>query len=221
MFPLAAQLVCRSGALTLAVAIAACSRSEPPRMLDPDMIRIPGAARMRTDVVGDGKFASTATFVLVDAENTAGVGAHVTLGGELTDPAGAAVGELKRQSLWIPARQTRTFALVDSQRVARPSASAARIKIGGAVIAEPPRAQITDLHSFDDHGKVVVQAYLVNTADRPGNIMVIGAFHDAGGQPMTRPFQMVELGAKDRRVVQFVGPPGSTRGTMFVGDAVY
>ena len=200
----------------------ACGHSKPARNLDLDAIRISGDARMRTDIVGDGKFASTATFVLVDAENTAADGAYITLGGELTDPAGGKVGELKSQSLWVPAHEARTFGLVDSERAARPSATAARIKVRGALVPdEPPRAYIADLHSFDDRGKIVVAAYLVNTADRPGQMMVIGSFHDAHDQPMTRPFQMIELAANDRRVVQFVGPEGSTRGTIFVGDVIY
>jgi hypothetical protein len=208
--------------LVLATALGACARSKPARHLDLDAIRLTGDARMRTDTVGDGKFASTATFVLVDAENTAGVGAYVTLGGELTDTAGATLGTLKPQSLWIPAHEARTFALVDRDRAPRPTSTSARIKVHGAVIPdEPPRASITDLHSFDDRGKVVVQAYLVNHADRPGQIMAIGAFHDAHGQPMTRPFQMIALAAHDRRVVQFVGPEGSIRGTIFVGDVIY
>jgi hypothetical protein len=208
--------------IAFALALGACERSRPARTLDPDAIRISSAARMRTDVVGEGAFASTATFVLVDAENTAADGAYVTLGGELTDAAGAVVGALKRQSLWVPAHAMRTFALVDTERVARPTAAAARIKIGGSVIPpDPPRARITELHEFDDRGKIVVQAYVENTADRPGRIMVIGSFHDPGDQPMTRPFQMVELAAHDRQVVQFVGPQGSKRGTIFVGDVIY
>jgi hypothetical protein len=211
----------RRAVAALVVALAACGSSKPARNLDLDAIRVSSDARMRTDVVGDGKFASTATFVLVDAENTAGEGAHVTLGGELRDASGV-VGTLKPQSLWVPARESRTFALVDSERVARPGATAARITVRGALVPdEPPRAHIAELHTFDDHGKVVVQAYLVNTADRTGQFMVIGAFHDRGGQPMTRPFQLVPLAARDRRVVQFVGPPGSVRGTIFVGDVVY
>lgn len=199
-----------------------CSHSKPARNLDLGQIRVLDDARLRTDVVGDGKFASTASFVLVDAENAAAEGANVTIGGELTDASGATVGELKAQSLWIPPHEARTFALVDRQRVRRPTAAAARIKVFGAVVPdEPPRAQIAELHSFDDRGKIVVQAFLVNTADRPGQIMVIGAFHDAHGQPMTRPFQLIEIAAHDRRVVQFVGPEGSTRGTIFIGDTVY
>jgi hypothetical protein len=204
------------------VGLGACGRSKPARNLDLDAIRISSDARMRTDVVGDSKFASTATFVLVDAENTASEGAHVTLGGELRDAEGATVGRLKPQSLWIPAHESRTFALVDGERVARPTATAARVTVRGALVTdEPPRAYITDLHAFDDHGKIVVQAYLVNTADRAGQFMVIGAFHDRGGQPMTRPFQLIPLAGRGRRVVQFVGPQGSARGTIFVGDGVY
>jgi hypothetical protein len=217
------MLRCLLGCLLgLTLGISACGRSRPARNLDLDAIRISGDARMRTDVVGDGKFASTATFVLVDAENTAAEGAFVTLGGELTDEAHTMVGELTSQSLWVPAHESRTFALVDRERAARPSSVAARIKVRGAVIPdEPPRAHIADLHVFDDRGKIVVQAYLVNTADRPGQMMVIGSFHDVHDQPMTRPFQMIALGAHERRVVQFVGPQGSTRGTIFVGDVVY
>jgi len=209
-------------ALVVVGLVLGCSHSRPARNLDLDQIRVLDGARLRTDTVGDGKFAITASFVLVDAENAAAEGAHVTLGGELTDATGATVGELKAQSLWIPPHQARTFALVDRQRATRPTAAAARIKVYGAVIPdEPPRAQITELHSFDDRGKIVVQAYLVNAADRAGQIMVIGSFHDAHGQPMTRPFQMIELGARDRRFVQFIGPEGSRRGTIFVGDVIY
>jgi len=214
----ALMIVVWSGSLGLA----GCGHRKPARNLDLDQIRISSDVRLRTDTVGDGKFASTASFVLVDAENAAAEGAHVTLGGELTDASGATVGQLRSQSLWIPPHDARTFALVDSQRVARPTATAVRIKVRGAVIPdEPPRARIADLHSFDDRGKIVVQAYLVNAADRPGQIMVIGSFHDAHGQPMTRPFQLIEIAANDRRVVQFVGPEGSTRGSIFVGDTVY
>lgn len=208
--------------LAALVGLVGCKHSKPANNLDLDAIRISGDARMRTDTIGDGKFASTATFVLVDAENTAADGAYVTLGGDLTGAGGATVGAFKSQSLWIPGHDVRTFALVDSERAARPSSTSARIKIQGAVIPdEAPRAHIEDLHSFDDRGKIVVQAYVVNAADRIGQLMVVGSFHDAHDQPMTRPFQMIELAAHDRRVVQFVGPEGSTRGTIFVGDVIY
>src|SRR5882762_5072547 len=82
--------------------LAGCSHSKPARHLDLEQIRISSDARLRTDTVGEGKFASVASFVLVDAENAAADGAYVTLGGELTDASGATVGELRWQSLWIP-----------------------------------------------------------------------------------------------------------------------
>lgn len=199
-----------------------CRRSAPARNLDLDLVRISGDARMRTDRVGDGAFEDTATFVLVDAENRAAEGAYVTLGGALVDAAGADAGALKPQSLWIPARETRTFALVDSERKPRPAATSARIEVRGALVPlDPPRAHIEELHSFADGGRVIVQAYLVNDAERPGQIVVIGAFHDAEARPMTRPFEVVEVAARSREVVRFIGPAGSTRGTIFVGDVVY
>jgi hypothetical protein len=209
-------------ALLAAAGLAACSHSKPARNLDLDQIRVLPDARLRTDTVGESGFSSTASFVLVDAENGSGDGAYVTLGGSLSDAAGAEVGTLKPQSLWVPAHDTRTFALVDSQRIPRPTAAGAQIKVYGAVVPDtPPRAQITDLHPFDDHGRLVLQAYLVNAAERPGQLMAIAAFHDGHGQPMTRPFQLVQLAAGARQVVQFIGPTGATRGTIFVGDAVY
>lgn len=206
----------------LLIVLVACSRPPEGKTLDLDAIKISSDARMRTDTVGDGTFASTSTFVLVDAENTAGEGAYVTLAGDLTDAGGKTVGALKPQSLWVPSHDSRTFALVDTERVPRPTATSARIIIKGAKVPlDPPRARIEDVHAFDDHGKIVVQANLVNDADRIGQIMVIGSFHDAQHQPMTRPFSMLDMNPHDKRFVQFVGPPGAVAGTIFVGDIVY
>lgn len=208
--------------LIAAALLGACSRSKPARQLDLDAIRVTSDARLRTDVVGDGKFAERATFVLVDAENTAPDGAYVTLGGDLTATGGEVLGHLKPQSLWIPAGERRTFALVDTERQPRPTSASARIVVRGALVPDaPPTARITDLHVFDDYGKTVVQANLVNDAPRMGQIMVIASFHDAEGRPMTRPFQMIEIDGKQTRPVQFVGPQGSKSGTIYVGDVIY
>jgi hypothetical protein len=217
-----ARLLVLAAALAVAALGGGCHRSEPARNLDLDLIRVSGDARMRTDRIGDGAFQDSATFVLVDAENRGGEGAYVTLGGALLDAGGAAAGTLKPQSLWVPAGEARTFALVDSERMPRPAARSARIEVRGALVPlDPPRARIEELHSFIDEDRVVVQAYLVNDADRMGKIVVIGAFHDDSDRPMTRPFELVEIGAKARRVVRFIGPPGGKRGTIFVGDVVY
>jgi hypothetical protein len=199
-----------------------CRRSEPARSLDLAQIRVSADARMRTDTVGDGAFQDTATFVLVDAENGAPEGAYVTLGGALVDAGGAEAGALKPQSLWIPAGGSRTFALVDAERRPRPTARSARIEVRGALVPQdPPRARIEELHSFAGEDRVIVQAYLVNDADRSGRVIVIGAFHDDANRPMTRPFEVVEVAAGSREVVRFIGPPRSKRGTIFVGDVVY
>ncbi|MBS1122954.1 MAG: hypothetical protein H6Q90_5182 [Deltaproteobacteria bacterium] len=235
-----AKRITRPFALALALLGGACERT-PKRELDLDLIHVPGPARMRTDTVGEGKFAGSATFVLVDAENAASEGAYVTLGGELIDATGADVGTLNAQSLWIPSHESRTFALVDAERKQRPETTSARVKVRGALVSSaPPTARIEELHSFDDHGQVVVQAYLVNDANREGQVMVVGAFYDASNRPVARPFVVVKIGASgpgepgrcpdtmedkvplvSRCSVRFVGPAGAKRGTIFVGDAVY
>ncbi|HWU89146.1 MAG TPA: hypothetical protein VN253_17895 [Kofleriaceae bacterium] len=201
---------------------AACKRREAAKGLDLELIRVSTDAVLRTDTVGGGAFTDTATFVLVDAENHGEVGAYVTLGGALVEQGGAEVGELKAQSLWIPAGESRTFALVDAERKPRPAARTVRIEVRGAVVPDdPPRARIEELHRFVDQDRLVVQAYLVNDADRIGQIVVIGAFHDEANRPMTRPFELVEIAPRSRQVVKFISPPRAKRGTIFVGDAVY
>ena len=217
----------RAGLFVLAAVLAggasgACRRRDAAASLDLALIRVSPDATMRTDTVGGGGFADTATFVLVDAENRADRGAYVTLGGALVEEGGAVAGALKPQSLWIPAGESRTFALVDTERKPRPAARTARIEVSGALVPDdPPRAHIEEIHRFADQDRLVVQAYLVNDADRVGQIVVIGAFHDEGNRPMTRPFELVEIAARSRRVVKFIGPPRAKRGTIFVGDVVY
>jgi hypothetical protein len=51
--------------------------------------------------------------------------------------------------------------------------------------------------------------------------MIYATFWSADGKPMTRPFTLTWIEAKKDQPVQFVGPPGSKRGTIFLGDAVY
>ena len=201
------------------ILLLACAKREPAQHVDLDLIRVVGEPRMRTDKVGEGKHAETASFVLVDAENASPTGAYVTLGGAFTD-GGKDTGQLKPQSLWIPSKETRTFALVDAERKPRDT-MAARVEVRGALIADPPRAKIVDLTTKDDDGLIVARATLVNDSDRIGRIIVIASFHDKAGSPMTRPFSLVEIQPRGRQPLQFVGPPGSVRGTIYVGDETY
>ena len=205
----------------LVVFALACSKRDKAEHVNLDLIKIAGEPRMRTDEVGEGKFASQSSFILVDAKNESDKGAYVTLGGAFTDASGATLGPLKPQSLWIPATETRTFALIDAERVPRPTAKSAKIEVRGALIASPPRAQIVDFHAFEDYGKSVVQATLVNDSDRIGKIIVIASFHDKEGTPMTRPYNLIEIGPRQRQNLQFVGPQGSVRGAIYVGEETY
>jgi hypothetical protein len=169
--------------------------------------------------VGEGEHTETATFVLVDAENTGPDGAYITLGGELADTDDHVVSEFKPQSLWIPGGETRTYALVDRERKPRPTAQKARIKVRSATIPErPPPARIDHVREIEDNGKLVVQGTLHNEAARPGDIMVIASFHGPDGRPMTRPFSIVRVPATAQQDIQFVSPPGAKHGTIYVGD---
>ena len=208
-------------ALAGAAAGAACDAPKV-RQLDHDLIRVSTDAELRTDTIGDGKWAAPATFVLVDAENTAKQGAYVTLSGELDDAGGHKVDDLRAQSLWIPAGEQRTFALVDRTHAPAPAAAAAKIFVRGAEVpVSPPLPTVDSQREVEDYGKIVAQGVLHNPAKLPGVIMVIASFHDAGGKPLTRPFALVRLGPGESQPVQFVGPPGSKHGTIFVGETVY
>ena len=207
-------------AVFVLLALAACEKSAN-KLLDLDKIVVTGDARLRTDTVGAGEFARKAMFVLVDAENTSGDGAIVTLGGQLTDGSGAKVSEFKPMSLWIPAGETRTYALVDRTQEPR-QANAAHVVVSSATIPPfPPTAHVDQIRELADNGNLVVQGVLHNDADKRGQIEVIASFHGVDGRPMTRPFTVLLLQAHADQPVQFVSPPGAAHGTIFVGDVNY
>lgn len=204
----------------LAGLVIACGKPAR-RELELGLIRITGEGKLRTDTVGD-TVEETATFVLVDAENTGKEGAFVTLAGELADGSGHPVGEFKATSLWMPAGESRTFALVDRERKARPSASAAKILVRQATIpAAPPAVYVDQIRELEDNGKLVVQGVLHNDAQRPGQIVVIGSFHGADGRPTTRPFTIQRVAAGTTQAVQFVSTPAAKHGTIYVGDTAF
>lgn len=209
-------------ALLVSVVLAAtgCGKSAP-RELDHNLVRVTADARLRTDTINDGKWAEQATFVLVEAENTAKQGAYVTLAGDLVDRDGARVGTLRPQSLWVPAGELRTFALVDFERKPRPTAKGARLFVRGAKLGVAPPARVDGVKSIPDGDKIVMQGVLKNEAQRGGELLVIATFYASDGRPMTRPFSVLWVAPNGELPVQFVGPPGSTRGTLFIGDAVY
>ena len=204
--------------ILLCLVFAGCERSRPLEQVDPTEIAVGGRVTVRTDTVGMDVHERTTTFALVDADNRGDRPAAVTLGGVLVDADGREVGTRSAESLWIPARGRRTFALVDDKDLARPDAVAARVDLRGAIRPrhdEPVR--IEQGHVWKDGDRVVATAMVVNTADRPCTAVVLAGFHDRDGTPMTRPFSVFPIGGKIERPARFVGPPGSTSGYIFVG----
>ncbi len=177
---------------------------------------------LHTGVVGTGEHESEATYVLVDATNPGTLDLAVTLGGVLRPLQPLVQQPLHRQSLRIPAGGTRTFALVDGEQSTHPTASGATIEVTSAVQLDyPEQITITDLNVYDDNGRVVVAGYVQNTVERIGRSLVFATFYNAEGSPMERPSTVFRLERNARRGVQFVGPPGSVRATLSVGDIVY
>lgn len=204
--------------------LGACEKDTwKPKEADRKQIVVHGELMtLHTGTVGSGEFVSEATYVLVDATNPSDRDLAVTLGGHFLDAEGNALGSINRQSLRIPAGGTRTFALVDGERSAHATASGATIEVTSAVELDyPEQMTITDLHEHEDGGRIVVNAYLQNTVERIGKALVFATFYNEEGKPMKRPSTLFRLERKARRGVQFVGPPGSVRATIAVGDIVY
>jgi len=207
-------------ALALVLVLGACRSADPPVTADPKLIAISPIVTVRTDSI-DGSTTS-ATFALVDADNRGATELMVTLHGDLVDGAGAVVGPLRRESLRIPAGGRRTFALVDDALKGHPEATGAKVSVDGAYVpTTAARMRIADGNAYADNGRAVAAGNLVNDSDAPGKAVVIASFHDADGKPMTRPFDVVDIGAHVTRSVRFVGPPGSRSAQIFVGDVTY
>ncbi len=208
-------------ALSLA-ALTGCSKGSAwqEREVDRSVIRIDTERmNLRHDRVGHGQWASQATFALIDAHSDHDRDLLVTLGATFLDEGGAAVGEATTQSLRIPAGGTRTFALVDNQQKVRAGARSARVEILGAYPPNyPPLVQVTDGNIYRDGDRVVANAMIRNAVDRPGYVIVIAGFYDADDKPLTRPFTSMYLPADGSHPAEFVGPPGSVKGYIFIGD---
>ncbi len=210
----------KAAGLCVLFALASCN-DNATRHLGLDQVVVAPNAQLRTDTVGDDG-QPPASFVIVDAKNVATDAAYVSLDGDLLDAHGAILGHLRAQSIWTPPGETRTFVLVDDQRQARAGAASAKIHVRGVLVPEsPPSMHVEAIKVRDDFGKAVVTANLVNDVDRPGMIQLLAAFRDPTGRPMTRPFSMIPIGPKVTLPVQFVGPQGSTTGTIFIGDMTY
>ncbi len=220
----------RSGAVVAVVLIASAigcegKRPAPLEKVAPSQIEIQqDELTLRTDTVGSGKFEHHATFVLVDAVNHHDADALVTLGGDLVDPQGHKVGTLRADSLRIPPGVHRTYALIDSDNQARPTAIGATITLVSAVVPRDPEpVVVTDGHVYADGDVMMASGRVVNNAKRDLQIVVIGAFYDAEGHPLTRPFTVMELAGGSSHPVHFRSTPGPRKaktGYIFTGQVV-
>ncbi len=204
--------------------LTACEKDTwKPKEADRKQIVVHGELMtLHTGSVGTGEFEGNATYVLVDASNPGKLDLAVTLGGSFLDAEGNEVGAIHRQSLRIPAGGTRTFALVDEEQSTHEDASGATIEVSSAVQLDyPEQIIITDLNEYEDNGRIVVAGYVKNTVNRIGKALVFATFYNKEGKPMERPSTVFRLERNARRGVQFVGPAGSVRATLSVGDIVY
>ena len=202
------------GALRSAILVAliGCQPAVVSREIDHDLIDVSPDAKLRTDTVGAGQWEDHSTFVLVDAKNRATEGAYITLSGELADGSGTVVGELRAQSLWIPAGEVRTFALIDRERKPRPTAAAARIHVRGAQVpVSPPTSYVDGIHERVDNGRIVVQGTLHNDAARPAQIMVIAIAVSSSASPPSWEMLRLIAGASHAASPALVGPSNMPR----------
>lgn len=194
------------------------------RDVDFSLVRVASdKLNLRHDQVGHDQWESRATFALVDAHNDHDRDLMVTLGGDLVDAQGATVGKVRPESLRIPAGGVRTFAMIDREQVVRERAVGARIEVLGAFVPNySPLIQITDGAAYRyDSERIVVNGVVRNAVDRPTRVIVLAGFYDESDKPITRPFTEMYLPGDGKANAQFPGPPGATKGYIFIGDMVY
>ncbi|MBP9085251.1 MAG: hypothetical protein KBG15_03995 [Kofleriaceae bacterium] len=201
--------------------LSACNRAPTLQHLDKNKVDVNTNAQLRTANIGRGRFVSLATFVLVDAINETGQDAAVTLGGVLVDHAGAKLSELRPESLFIPKGDKRTFALIDNNNTAQPTAVGASVVVRSAIVPTPSSLQVSQQRTYDDFGKLVLDGWVHNSSEHNGKVIVLATFYDANEVPLTRPNTLLPIGGGATRAVQFVGPPGATRAVMYLGDQVW
>ena len=177
---------------------------------------------IKTGPVGHDKWKSEATYVLVEAKNTAEQDLLVTLAADLIDADKKVVGKTRRESIRIPAGGSRLFALVDDRQAERKTATGARVDVRGAqTVSYQAPIVVTDGKVYFDQDRAVVAGNVFNNADREGKAIVIAAFYDQKGRPMQRPSTLFRLAGKGKRGTQMVGPPGSRSAYLFIGEVNY
>lgn len=177
---------------------------------------------IKTGPVGHDKWKSEATYVLVEAKNTAERDLLVTLSADLVDAENQVVGKTRRESLRIPAGGSRLFALIDDKQTVRPAATGARVDVRGAEnVSYPSSVVVTEGNVYFDQDRAVVAGYVTNNTGGEVRAIVLAAFFDDKGRPMQRPSTLFPLAGKGKRGAQLVGPPGSRAAYLFIGEVQY
>ncbi len=206
--------------LALAVACSALACKSTKREQVPQSELAIGDARVVTGPVGIGVKERDASYVLVDVANRGTGGSVVTMGGELLDLAEESLGALRTETLRIPAGESRMFALVDRKVEALvATAQTARVTLQRATRPEKkPTVVVTNFTQSEDQGRVVIEGFIENRGASHVKVIVLGGFYDAAGLPMMRRTTLYKLDGGGRRSAQFVGPVGSDRGSLYIGD---
>jgi len=206
---------------TSAVTLGCAVKEQPrPDAMDRGLVDIDKAGlQVLTADVGLAPRQEKATYVLVDVANRHEKDAMVTVGGTLLSVDGQSVGKLRMQSLRIPARGRRLFAIVDQENQVRPAAKTAAVVVLGATVeTREQEVIVTDGRVDRDQGRAVVRGTVKNRANRHARAVVVAAFYDADGRPMERPSTVFDLTGGGSRGVQFAGPKGSESASLFIGE---
>lgn len=200
---------------------AACSKRRAVRVPS-GVIEIGEQVRVKTGPVGAGKHEADVTYALIDATNHGDRDVVVALGGSLLDAGGNELGPTRPEVLRIPAGKTRMFALVDRAGRRLSEADGAAIELVGAHYAEHDRVvSISQKSVRDDQGRAVASGYVENRGHGAATIMVIAAFYDARQRPLERAATALRIDPGYGRSAQLVGPPGSRRAALYLGDVGY
>lgn len=204
-------------ALVAALALVGCRENKPGP--EPGSLAISEARTIRTGPVGVGDARAPATYALVDVRNPNDRAVIAEVAGELFDSSGNSLGPTRPEVLTIPAGATRMFALVDGKRRVVDNASSVVVRVDGASFAHAgPRLVISGEKNYRDQGRAVVSGFVENRGEGAVTVMVIAGFYGSDGAPMEREAVPYRIDGGQRRGTQHVGPPGSARGVLFVGD---
>jgi hypothetical protein len=207
----------------VALLVAACGGKKqetpaPPaevRVLEPSIVVKKGTIGQRGEVQYD------ASYVLVDIVNGTAQDRVVDVDGVLLDAAGAELGPLAVDSLFVPAGARRTFAPIADKVHAEATSARVRVLTAPTAPADQTIEIAQEKESREPDGSLAVDMRLTNVQDRPCQAIVIASFHDAAGAIVAREFRKLNFKPKGSVPFRFVGPKTATETDVYLGEVVY